>query len=102
MHGEEGSRVSAEPVADLAEGGGVRVVEVLARGKQLDALGARSGQRVEQAGVQARAQEYMCRDNLQHRGGVQPLSSHFAYHLPARQGSGGHVATALMCPGGTT
>jgi len=47
----------AEPGSDVADGGAVTVIEVVAGGEDLDGLGASLVQGVEQAGVQALLEE---------------------------------------------
>ena len=66
----------AEPGGDVADGGAVGVVEVVAGGEELDGLGAGVVQGVEQAGVQALLEEDVGGDGGLHhllrysRGGV--------------------------------
>ena len=55
-----------EPGGDVADGGAVAVVEVMAGGKELDGLGAGFVEGVEQAGVKALLEEDMGGDGGLH------------------------------------
>lgn len=57
----------AEPVGDLTHGGAVGVVEVVARGEELDGAGSGAAERVEQAGVKSLGEEDMGGDSGLHR-----------------------------------
>jgi hypothetical protein len=52
-----GDFVEAEPGGDVADGGAVGVIEVVAGGEELDGLGSAAVKGVEQAGVQALLEE---------------------------------------------
>jgi hypothetical protein len=58
--------VGAEPGGDVADGGAVGVVEVVAGGEDLDCLGAAVVQGVEQAGVQPLREEDVSGDSGLH------------------------------------
>jgi hypothetical protein len=57
-----GDVVGAEPGGDVAEDGAVGVVEVVARGEELDGFGAALMESIEQAGMQALLKEDVGRE----------------------------------------
>jgi hypothetical protein len=58
--------VGAEPGGKLAHGGRIGVVEVVARGEDLDCLRAGGGEGVQQAGMQAVLEEDVSGDSGLH------------------------------------
>ena len=61
MHGEGLKRIGAEPVGEFGDVFAAGVVEVLARGKDLDRLCAGAGSELKQAGMKAMSQKQMSR-----------------------------------------
>jgi hypothetical protein len=88
--------VGAEPGGELADGGGVVVIEVVARGEDFDVACAGGVEGVQQAGMQAVLEEDVSSGVARmDGGGYRGLLAWIREHVP---GAEAHVFAACRCP----